>query len=68
MYYLVAVDSEKIKKAKGVNKNVAKNIRQKKYLSVLFNENVIRHKRKRTQSKWHRIGTYDFCKNFFILF
>ena len=44
MYSLVIVNNEEIKKAKGVNKNVAKNIRHKEYTDVLFNKNLIRHK------------------------
>ena len=32
MYSLVIADNEKIKKAKGVNKNVVKNIKQKEYI------------------------------------
>ena len=39
MYSLVAADGEKIKKKKKVNKNVAKNIRHKKFVYVLFNKN-----------------------------
>ena len=62
MYFLVVVGGEEIKKAKGVNKNVVKNIRHKEYVDVLFNQNFIRHKMKRIQSKVHRIGTYDVCK------
>ena len=52
----------KLKNAKGVNKNVVKNMRQKEYVDVLFNKYFIRHKMKRIQSKLHRIGTYDICK------
>ena len=59
---LVIVDNQEIKKAKGINKNVAKNIRHKEYFDVLFNRNLIRHKMKRIQMKLHRIGTYDVCK------
>ena len=59
MYSLVAVDSEEVKKAKGVDKNVVKKIRHKEF--VLFNKKMIRHKWKRIQSKLHTIGTY-VCK------
>ena len=38
MYSLIAEDGEKIKKAKGVNKNVVKNIGHKKYINVLSNK------------------------------
>ena len=51
-----------LKKAKGVNKNVAKKIKQKEFAAVLFNKKVIEHKMKRIQSKLHRIGTYNVCK------
>ena len=59
MYYLVNIDGEENKKAKGVNKNVAKNTRHKKYVNVLFNKKLIRHSMKRIQSKLHRTGTYN---------
>ena len=38
MYSLIAVNGEEIKKAKGVNKNVFKNIRHEEYINVLFNK------------------------------
>ena len=38
MYSLIVVGSEKFKKAKGVNKNVAENTRHKEYVDVLFNK------------------------------
>ena len=59
MYSLIDVDNEEVKNAKGVNKEFA---------DVLFNKKMIRHKMKRIQSKLHRIGTCDVCKVFFILF
>ena len=62
MYSLIAVDSEEVKKAKGVNKSVVKKIRHKEYIDVLFNKRIIRNKMKRIQSKLHKIGTYDVCK------
>ena len=40
MYSLIDVDNEENKKAKGVNKNVAKNIRHKEYVHVLFIERI----------------------------
>ena len=57
MYSLIAVDSEEVKKAKGVNKNVVKKMRHKEFAGVLFNGKMIRHNMKRIQSKLHRIGT-----------
>ena len=58
-YSLVTADNEKIKKAKGANKNVVKNIRHKEYFDVLFHKYIFRHKMKRIQRKLHTIGT---CK------
>ena len=63
--FLNSVDDdtvEEIKKAKGVNKNVVKNIRYKEYIDALFKKKMIRDKMKRIQSKLHRIETYDACK------
>ena len=62
MYFLVDVDGEESKNAKGVNKNVVRGIKHKKFINVLFGGGVMRHRRKKTQSKLHRIGTYNFCK------
>ena len=33
-----------------------------KFKDVLFNEKIIRHKRKRIQSKKHELGTYEIGK------
>ena len=46
MYLVIAVDGEEIKKAKGVNKYVVKN-RRNKQLDVLFNKKMVRRKTKR---------------------
>ena len=62
MYLLIFVDSEEVKKAKRVNKNVAKKIRLEEFVDVLFNKKMIKHNMKRIQSKLHRIGTYDVCE------
>ena len=35
----------------------------KKLKDVLFNENIIRHKMKRIQSKKYKLGTYEIDKN-----
>ena len=48
---------KKIKKRK--ESNVVKNIWHRKYIDVLFNKKMIRHKMKRIQSKLQRIGTYN---------
>ena len=58
MHSLITVDDEEVTKAKGVNKK----IEHKEFVNVLFNKKVIRHKMKRIQSKFHKIGTYDVCK------
>ena len=60
MYSLTAVDNQEIKKAKGVNINVLKNIRHKEFVVLL--KKIIRHKMKIIQSKLHKTGTYDVCK------
>ena len=54
LYSLIALDGKENKKAKAINKNDV--------IDVLFNKKMTRHKMKRTQSKLHRIGTYDVCK------
>ena len=59
MYSLIVTGSEEIKKAKGVDLNIVKNIRHKEYVDVLLNKYFIRHTMKRIQSKLHKIGTYD---------
>ena len=51
---------KKIKKAKGINKDLVKN---EKYTDILFNKKMIRLKMKRIQSKLHKIGTYDVVKS-----
>ena len=35
----------------------------KEVVDVLFDKKLIRHSMKKIQSKFHRIGTYDDCKN-----
>ena len=62
IHSLISLDNEEVKKTKGVNKNVVKNIEHKKFVNVLFNKKVIGHNMKRIQSKLNRIGTYDVCK------
>ena len=38
MYSLVILNDEEIKKLKGVNKDVVKNIKHKEYVDFLFNK------------------------------
>ena len=59
MYSVTDVAREEVKKAKGVNN---------KYIDVLFNIKIMKHKMKRIQSKLHKIGTYDVCKISFSCF
>ena len=55
MYSLVMVYDKEIKKAKGINKDVVDNIRQIKYVDVLFAQKIMRHNVKRIQNKLHKI-------------
>ena len=47
MYSLVTVDNEEIKKAKGFNQNVVKNIRHREYIDALLIKKAIRHNMKK---------------------
>ena len=38
MYSLIDADGKENKKARGVDKNVVKNIRYKEYIDILFNK------------------------------
>ena len=55
MYSVLVVNSEELKKAKGVKKNTVENTKHKKFVHVLFNRKMMRHKMKGIQSKLHRI-------------
>ena len=68
MYSLVIVNNKENKKAKSFNKNVIKNIKQKKYIDFLFNKNLIMHKMKKIQSKLRKAGTYNVCKIYLSCF
>ena len=59
---------KKLKKAKGINENVVKNIADQEYVDVLFNKYFISHTMKRIQTKLHGVGTYDVCKIFLSCF
>ena len=63
MYSLIAVDSEEVKKAKGVNKNVVKKVKHKEYIDALFNKKMIRHKTKRIQSKLQKLEIMMFVRS-----
>ena len=58
MYFLVDVDGEESKKAKGVNKSIVRGIRHKEFVDVLFGRKLMTQI-KRIQSKLHRIGTFQ---------
>ena len=56
IYSLIDADNEQNKKVKGVNKNVVKNIRHKKYIDVLLNKKI--KIQMEVQCKLHKIETY----------
>ena len=68
MYSLVNVDNEETIRAKGVSKNVVRNIWHREIIDILFNKKIIRHKMKRIQSTLHKTETYDVCKMFLSCF
>ena len=55
-----------MKKNDGKEYNTAKGVsiatEFDKFRDVLFNEKIIRHKMKRTESKKHKLGTYEIDK------
>ena len=54
--YSFLVDNNEHKEAKGVNKNAVATVSHNEYKDVLLN------KKYRTQSKYHKIGTYEIKK------
>ena len=58
MYSIKKIDSKEFNTAKGVSIATAFD----KFKDVLSNENVIRHKMKRIQSKKHKLATYEIDK------
>ena len=58
MYCIVSEIGEEVNTEKGVNIK----IEFKKYENILFNKTLIRHNKKRIQSKLHKIGSYDVRK------
>ena len=62
MYSFLVDDSIEHKKAKGVNENVVAKISHNEYKDVLLNNKCLRHSINRTQSKNHKIGTYEIKK------
>ena len=51
-----------IKKAKDLHKNADAKIRHNEYKDFLLNKKCLRHLIDRTQSKNHKIGTYEINK------
>ena len=60
--FIKDIDGKENKTGKGVNKNFVKNIKDKKYIDILFNKKVVRLNMKRIQSKSHRTETYNIFK------
>ena len=58
MYYMKKFDGKEYKTAKGVS--IATEFVQ--FKDVSFNEKIISHKMKRSQSKEHKLGTYEIDK------
>ena len=58
MYSVKKIDGKEYYTAKGVS--IATEFH--KFKDVLFNEKIIRHKMKRTQSKKYKFGTYEIDK------
>ena len=58
MYSMISDDGKESNTAKGVNTATEFN----EFRDTLYNNKVLRHKMKRTQSKKHKIGTYGINK------
>ena len=58
MYSMKRIDGKEHNRGKSVN--IATEF--KKFKDVLFNKKIIRHKMRRTQSKKHKLGTYETAK------
>ena len=58
MYSMKKINGKEYNTLKGVS--IATEFKKFKY--VLFNEKIIRHKMKRTQSKKNKLGTYEIDK------
>jgi hypothetical protein len=59
MYAIDIFDDDEIKKAKGVNKAVVKNLNFETYLSVLQNSSTLHHDMIRIQSEKHSLNYSD---------
>ena len=56
------MENNEHKKAEGVNKNVVATIGHNEHKDILLNNKCIKHSINRSQSKNHRIGTYEINK------
>lgn len=50
------------KTAKGIKKNVIKNIKHENYKDTLFNNKQMHHKMKTIRSQNHQLGSYEINK------
>ena len=62
MYSFLVDESSEHKEARGVYKNAVATITHSGYKDVFLNKKCLRHLMNRTQSKDHRIGTYEVSK------
>ena len=62
MYSFLVDDSSEHEKAKDMNKNIVEIISQNEYKDVLLNKKLLTHSMNRSQSKYHRIGSYEINK------
>ena len=59
MYCIISENGEEVNTAKGVNISIEL---RKKYENVFFNKKLVRHKKKKIQSKLHKIVAYNDLK------
>ena len=62
MYSYLVYDNSAHKRAKGVNRNVVATISHNEYKDVFSNKKRLRHSMNKSQSKNHKIGTYEISK------
>ena len=62
MYLYLIHDNSEHKKAKRVNRNIAATISHTKCKDILLNKKCLKRSMNRTQSKDHKIGTYEIKK------
>ena len=59
IYSFLVDDRSEHRKVKGINKNVVETINHNEYKDVLLNKKCLRHSINRSQSKDHRIVTFE---------